>query len=163
MSECIIIDNSPASYVFHPNNAVPISSWFNDPCVPQFRTRPRSNLTACRALQTRHRVDGPRAVPDGPRARRRRSRCARRRPIPAPRLNPISSPWTPADQDTTLTHFPVLFRSTITLRTTFASSTPKKRLRPTDTRSLPTPLQACALAPHPRSPVQFPIRHFLNL
>ncbi|KAL8284195.1 hypothetical protein RQP46_004944 [Phenoliferia psychrophenolica] len=31
MSECIIIDNSPASYVFHPNNAVPISSWFNDP------------------------------------------------------------------------------------------------------------------------------------
>ncbi|GAA5823890.1 hypothetical protein JCM11251_003333 [Rhodosporidiobolus azoricus] len=31
MEECIIIDNSPASYVFHPNNAVPISSWFNDP------------------------------------------------------------------------------------------------------------------------------------
>ncbi|GJN92362.1 hypothetical protein Rhopal_005392-T1 [Rhodotorula paludigena] len=31
ISECIIIDNSPASYVFHPNNAVPISSWFNDP------------------------------------------------------------------------------------------------------------------------------------
>ncbi|KAK4706112.1 carboxy-terminal domain RNA polymerase II polypeptide A small phosphatase, partial [Phenoliferia sp. Uapishka_3] len=31
MSECIIIDNSPASYVFHVNNAVPISSWFNDP------------------------------------------------------------------------------------------------------------------------------------
>lgn len=27
----IIIDNSPASYIFHPNNAVPISSWFNDP------------------------------------------------------------------------------------------------------------------------------------
>ncbi|PAK71738.1 hypothetical protein B8W95_13210 [Staphylococcus pasteuri] len=27
----MIIDNSPASYVFHPNNAVPISSWFNDP------------------------------------------------------------------------------------------------------------------------------------
>ncbi|GAA5991772.1 hypothetical protein JCM10908_001134 [Rhodotorula pacifica] len=31
ISESIIIDNSPASYVFHPNNAVPISSWFNDP------------------------------------------------------------------------------------------------------------------------------------
>ncbi|GAA5951393.1 hypothetical protein JCM10213_006900, partial [Rhodosporidiobolus nylandii] len=31
MEESIIIDNSPASYVFHPNNAVPISSWFNDP------------------------------------------------------------------------------------------------------------------------------------
>ncbi|KAG5457533.1 MAG: NLI interacting factor, partial [Olpidium bornovanus] len=26
----IIIDNSPASYLFHPSNAVPISSWFND-------------------------------------------------------------------------------------------------------------------------------------
>lgn len=33
IGDCIIIDNSPASYVFHPNNAVPISSWFNDPCV----------------------------------------------------------------------------------------------------------------------------------
>ncbi|KAI5475129.1 protein phosphatase [Pseudohyphozyma bogoriensis] len=31
MADTIIIDNSPASYVFHPNNAVPISSWFNDP------------------------------------------------------------------------------------------------------------------------------------
>ncbi|KAG1723802.1 HAD-like domain-containing protein [Suillus lakei] len=27
----IILDNSPASYVFHPKNAVPVSSWFNDP------------------------------------------------------------------------------------------------------------------------------------
>ncbi|KAA1116494.1 hypothetical protein PGT21_015928 [Puccinia graminis f. sp. tritici] len=31
ISDTIIIDNSPASYVFHPNNAVPVSSWFNDP------------------------------------------------------------------------------------------------------------------------------------
>ncbi|KZT10754.1 NIF-domain-containing protein [Laetiporus sulphureus 93-53] len=31
VSETIIIDNSPASYIFHPHNAVPISSWFNDP------------------------------------------------------------------------------------------------------------------------------------
>ncbi|BGP57158.1 hypothetical protein JCM8202_005405 [Rhodotorula sphaerocarpa] len=31
IGDSIIIDNSPASYVFHPNNAVPISSWFNDP------------------------------------------------------------------------------------------------------------------------------------
>ena len=31
ISQTIIIDNSPASYVFHPNNAVPVSSWFNDP------------------------------------------------------------------------------------------------------------------------------------
>ncbi|KAG0709336.1 NIF-domain-containing protein [Suillus ampliporus] len=31
MSDTIILDNSPASYIFHPRNAVPISSWFNDP------------------------------------------------------------------------------------------------------------------------------------
>jgi RNA polymerase II subunit A small phosphatase-like protein len=27
----LILDNSPASYLFHPNNAVPVTSWFNDP------------------------------------------------------------------------------------------------------------------------------------
>lgn len=26
----VILDNSPASYIFHPDNAVPISSWFDD-------------------------------------------------------------------------------------------------------------------------------------
>ncbi|CED82022.1 protein phosphatase [Phaffia rhodozyma] len=31
IEETIIIDNSPASYLFHPNNAVPVSTWFNDP------------------------------------------------------------------------------------------------------------------------------------
>ncbi|KIY74310.1 NIF-domain-containing protein [Cylindrobasidium torrendii FP15055 ss-10] len=31
IADSIIIDNSPASYIFHPNNAVPVSSWFNDP------------------------------------------------------------------------------------------------------------------------------------
>jgi RNA polymerase II subunit A small phosphatase-like protein len=31
MEDCIIIDNSPASYIFHPTNAVPVSTWFNDP------------------------------------------------------------------------------------------------------------------------------------
>ncbi|XP_078408837.1 carboxy-terminal domain RNA polymerase II polypeptide A small phosphatase 1-like isoform X2 [Cetorhinus maximus] len=30
LNKLIIIDNSPASYVFHPNNAVPIASWFDD-------------------------------------------------------------------------------------------------------------------------------------
>ncbi|XP_078062067.1 carboxy-terminal domain RNA polymerase II polypeptide A small phosphatase 1-like, partial [Mustelus asterias] len=30
LNKLIIIDNSPASYVFHPNNAVPITSWFDD-------------------------------------------------------------------------------------------------------------------------------------
>lgn len=31
LKDTIIIDNSPASYVFHPTNAIPITSWFNDP------------------------------------------------------------------------------------------------------------------------------------
>ncbi|KYO33281.1 hypothetical protein Y1Q_0014295 [Alligator mississippiensis] len=26
----LIVDNSPASYVFHPNNAVPVASWFDN-------------------------------------------------------------------------------------------------------------------------------------
>ncbi|CAI4615841.1 AIS_collapsed_G0035370.mRNA.1.CDS.1 [Saccharomyces cerevisiae] len=30
LSETIILDNSPASYFFHPQHAVPISSWFSD-------------------------------------------------------------------------------------------------------------------------------------
>ncbi|KAJ3300101.1 hypothetical protein HK104_004570 [Borealophlyctis nickersoniae] len=31
LKDVIIIDNSPASYIFHPTNAIPISTWFNDP------------------------------------------------------------------------------------------------------------------------------------
>ncbi|KAJ7346545.1 HAD-like domain-containing protein [Mycena albidolilacea] len=31
IGETIILDNSPVSYIFHPNNAVPVSSWFIDP------------------------------------------------------------------------------------------------------------------------------------
>ena len=31
VGDTIILDNSPASYIFHPHNAVPVSSWFNDP------------------------------------------------------------------------------------------------------------------------------------
>ena len=27
----MILDNSPASYIFHNANAVPVSTWFNDP------------------------------------------------------------------------------------------------------------------------------------
>lgn len=30
LHKIIIVDNSPASYVFHPDNAVPCSSWFDD-------------------------------------------------------------------------------------------------------------------------------------
>lgn len=30
MGETIIIDNSPACYLFHPGHAVPVSTWFND-------------------------------------------------------------------------------------------------------------------------------------
>eukprot|EP01108_Squamamoeba_japonica_P010064 TRINITY_DN96_c0_g1_i2.p1 TRINITY_DN96_c0_g1~~TRINITY_DN96_c0_g1_i2.p1 ORF type:complete len:237 (+),score=95.86 TRINITY_DN96_c0_g1_i2:291-1001(+) len=31
LKDIIIIDNSPASYLFNPENAVPIDSWFDDP------------------------------------------------------------------------------------------------------------------------------------
>lgn len=31
LDKIIIIDNSPASYIFHPDNAVPVLSWFDDP------------------------------------------------------------------------------------------------------------------------------------
>ncbi|KAH3664334.1 hypothetical protein WICMUC_005719 [Wickerhamomyces mucosus] len=30
LNEIIILDNSPASYLFHPQHAIPISSWFSD-------------------------------------------------------------------------------------------------------------------------------------
>lgn len=30
LGQVIILDNSPASYIFHTANAVPVSSWFND-------------------------------------------------------------------------------------------------------------------------------------
>ncbi|KAI3642895.1 hypothetical protein MP228_012450 [Amoeboaphelidium protococcarum] len=31
LSQIIIIDNSPTSYLFHPTNAVPVTTWFSDP------------------------------------------------------------------------------------------------------------------------------------
>lgn len=31
INNTIIVDNSPASYIFHPDNAVPVGSWFDDP------------------------------------------------------------------------------------------------------------------------------------
>ena len=31
LSSVIIIDNAPASYLFHPSNAIPITTWFDDP------------------------------------------------------------------------------------------------------------------------------------
>ncbi|XP_008317211.1 carboxy-terminal domain RNA polymerase II polypeptide A small phosphatase 2 [Cynoglossus semilaevis] len=30
LHKTLILDNSPASYIFHPNNAVPVLSWFDD-------------------------------------------------------------------------------------------------------------------------------------
>ena len=30
LEDTIIIDNSPASYIFHPDHSIPISSWFSD-------------------------------------------------------------------------------------------------------------------------------------
>jgi len=31
LRQVVIIDNSPQSYIFHPDNAVPVTSWFDDP------------------------------------------------------------------------------------------------------------------------------------
>ncbi|OBZ85131.1 Uncharacterized protein C2F7.02c [Choanephora cucurbitarum] len=31
LASTLILDNSPASYIFHNSNAVPVSTWFNDP------------------------------------------------------------------------------------------------------------------------------------
>ncbi|XP_064389384.1 carboxy-terminal domain RNA polymerase II polypeptide A small phosphatase 1-like [Halichondria panicea] len=31
LTKVCIIDNSPQSYIFHPDNAVPVTSWFDDP------------------------------------------------------------------------------------------------------------------------------------
>lgn len=30
LPQIVIVDNSPASYIFHPDNAVPVASWFDD-------------------------------------------------------------------------------------------------------------------------------------
>ncbi|KAK2151516.1 hypothetical protein LSH36_361g07009 [Paralvinella palmiformis] len=30
LAQVVIVDNSPASYIFHPENAVPVVSWFDD-------------------------------------------------------------------------------------------------------------------------------------
>ncbi|XP_064598080.1 CTD small phosphatase-like protein [Liolophura sinensis] len=30
LGQVVIVDNSPASYIFHPQNAVPVASWFDD-------------------------------------------------------------------------------------------------------------------------------------
>lgn len=30
LQNIIIIDNSPTSYIFHPQHAIPITSWFSD-------------------------------------------------------------------------------------------------------------------------------------
>ena len=30
LKDTIIIDNSPTSYIFHPQHALPVSSWFSD-------------------------------------------------------------------------------------------------------------------------------------
>ncbi|EPQ27870.1 uncharacterized protein PFL1_04614 [Pseudozyma flocculosa PF-1] len=58
IGDTIIIDNSPASYIFHPNNAVPISSWFNDPHDTEL-------TDLCPFLADLCEVDDVRAVLDG--------------------------------------------------------------------------------------------------
>lgn len=31
LKDIIIVDNSPVAYMFHPENAIPIPSWYDDP------------------------------------------------------------------------------------------------------------------------------------
>lgn len=56
--EVIILDNSPASYIFHATNAVPVSSWFSDPHDTEL-------LDMCPFLQDLVPVSDVRAVLDG--------------------------------------------------------------------------------------------------
>lgn len=58
IADTIIIDNSPASYIFHPNNAVPVSSWFNDPHDTEL-------TDLCPFLADLSEVDDVRGVLDG--------------------------------------------------------------------------------------------------
>lgn len=58
INETIILDNSAASYLFHPTNAVPVSSWFND--------QHDTELTdLCPFLDDLRHVDDVRGVLDG--------------------------------------------------------------------------------------------------
>jgi len=58
LNDTIILDNSPASYIFHPTNAVPVSSWFNDPHDTEL-------TDLCPFLEDLCHVDDVRAVLDG--------------------------------------------------------------------------------------------------
>ncbi|KAI0299239.1 HAD-like domain-containing protein [Russula brevipes] len=58
IADTIILDNSPASYIFQPNNAVPASSWFNDPHDTEL-------TDLCRFLADLSTSDDVRGVLDG--------------------------------------------------------------------------------------------------
>ncbi|KAK0529268.1 hypothetical protein OC842_004292 [Tilletia horrida] len=58
IGETLILDNSPASYIFHANNAVPVSSWFNDPHDTEL-------VDLCEFLRDLSVVDDVRTVLDG--------------------------------------------------------------------------------------------------
>jgi len=57
LADTIILDNSPASYIFHPHNAVPISTWFDD-------THDRELKDLCPFLADLSAVDDVRQVID---------------------------------------------------------------------------------------------------
>ncbi|XP_074595050.1 CTD small phosphatase-like protein isoform X2 [Brevipalpus obovatus] len=72
LSKVVIVDNSPASYIFHPSNAVPVDSWFDDmsdtelrDLIPFFtelstydnvykKLRPLNNSTTISVLSQQH-------------------------------------------------------------------------------------------------------------
>jgi TFIIF-interacting CTD phosphatase-like protein len=75
MKNVIIIDNSPASYLFHPHHAVPIDSWFDDMNDTELLVRHLALTSVCVRVSARlltwgsHRargVAGLDIVPGGP-------------------------------------------------------------------------------------------------
>ena len=59
LNQVIIIDNSPASYIFHPDNAVACNSWFDDPNDTQLLGKFRFFLHGIRQLFPLYRVAEP--------------------------------------------------------------------------------------------------------
>ncbi|GAV09296.1 hypothetical protein RvY_18863 [Ramazzottius varieornatus] len=60
LSNVVIVDNSPASYIFHPEHAVPVASWFDDPndrelldLIP-FLEKLSKTMDVCQALRQFH-------------------------------------------------------------------------------------------------------------
>lgn len=54
LDSCVLVDNRPEMYCYHPDNGIPISSWFED----------RRDCELLRLLPSLHRIGAPRVTPD---------------------------------------------------------------------------------------------------